>query len=60
MQIPSELWDSCQHFQYCLAASVKQLWIQTSALQALPLPVFADFTIVLYSEEAYELEELMK
>lgn len=31
MEIPSELWDSCQHFQYRLAASIKQHQIQTSA-----------------------------
>lgn len=40
MEIPSELWDSCQHFQYHLAASIKQRWIQTSASTGSTSPSF--------------------
>lgn len=43
MEIPSKLWDSCQHFQYCLAASIKQLWIQTSASTGSTSPIFCRF-----------------
>lgn len=40
MEIPSQLWDSCQHFQYHLAASIKQCWIQTSISKGSTSPSF--------------------